>query len=793
MVGGALGDGSSASVAFEDAQLPPDYFTISVPGSAQVEESTTSPEMAEAVVPVDHPWAAMLAPTSRSGRSPRTPNTLSATHTPFRIPQLSAYPPVSHRHPNPISSSSARSHTSVTNPRSENQPGFANTQAKELYHSPTRTTPNGSSRSSPSAPNITMPQQRAGHSGRSSPLAPPPALHCLPKGALAGRGIPLRIDASSSQNSEPSHITSISCADLIAKLQAKSPLLIVDIRPGTAFARRHIRGSVNLCAPSTLLKRKEFTLSRLESQLLDSEADRERLQSWKTFPKDSYIVALDTDAVSATSVGRSTSGGGGPCLLGLLEKFHQENYQGNLCWLNGGFVRLQNLPQAADFLVAFEPCNARTQSLPSFSPEIVRPRGLSLDAFRLNIGNDGNADTPSQASNPFFDNIRQNLELACGITDIVPLEIGELSTEQLDRLPLFLRKLLAMPSKQRANHLAELFFQIEKSEQDRLRSVMQTHSNEFKKNSCCSSALVSARAANPHTPTERATRKEEPFPLSISAAVERGMDNRYRNLWTFEHSRVKLSKPIDPADPGSNYLNASFVNPLRYCGEHKVYIATQAPLPATMLAFWEAIWQQNVSVILMLAREFEAGRLQCDNYWEFATPQLRVGVHQQESLTRSSIGLEGDTVIATKRVLCVSRNENTRYVTQFQYLNWPDHSVPDSADELLALSAIANETQGSSSAPLLVHCSAGIGRSGAHITIDSVLNYLRKAKFIADHPTKDTPSEKAAYNAWHGTDDVIFEVLSVIREQRMSMVQTVRQYVFIYRAIIEALAGKANS
>ncbi|WFD00241.1 protein-tyrosine-phosphatase [Malassezia yamatoensis] len=792
MVGSPLDDGSSASVACEGAQLPPDYFTISVPGSGQVEDPSTSPEIAEAVVPVNHPWAAMLAPPSRSGRSPRTPLARSATQTPFLIPQSSAYPPVSHHHQSTIPSSSARSPMPVTNFQSDTQAASANTRAKEHYESPKKITPNEISKSSQNAPNPTMPRQRAGDSGRSSPLAQPPALHCLPKGALAARGIPMRLDTSSSQNSKLNHITSISCTDLIAKLQAKSPVLIVDIRPGTAFARRHIRGSVNLCAPSTLLKRKEFTLSRLESQLLDSEADRERVQRWKSFPKDSWIVALDTDAVSATSVGRSTSGGGGPCLLGLLEKFHQENYQGNLCWLHGGFARLQNLPQAAEFLVKLEPCNARAQSLPSFSPDIVQPRGLSLDAFRLNIGQDGNADTPSQASNPFFDNIRQNLELACGITDIVPLEVGQLTSEQLNALPLFLRKLLAMPSENRAKHLAELFFQIEKSEQDRLRNVMQTHSNEFTKSSSRSSAQVSARAANPHTPTERAIRKEEPFPLSISAAVERGMENRYRNLWTFEHSRVKLSKPIDPADPGSNYLNASFVNPLRYCGEHKVYIATQAPLPATMLAFWEAVWEQGVIVVLMLAREFEAGRLQCHNYWEYAAAHFRVQVHQHEPLTRSSVGLEGDNVIATKRILSVTRGESTRYVTQFQYLNWPDHSVPDSADELLALSALANEAQGSCSAPLLVHCSAGIGRSGAHITIDSVVTYLKKAKSIANHSTEHTLSEKAAHNAWHGTDDVIFEVLSVIREQRMSMVQTVRQYVFIYRAIIEALASKAN-
>ena len=123
--------------------------------------------------------------------------------------------------------------------------------------------------------------------------------------------------------------------------------------------------------------------------------------------------------------------------------------------------------------------------------------------------------------------------------------------------------------------------------------------------------------------------------------------------------------------------------------------------------------------------------------------------------------------------------------------------MPDSADELLALSARADAARGAHDGPMVVHCSAGIGRTGTQIIIDAVLHYLRRTQArldAADRGTtdRDAADVRAARDAWYGSTDIIFEALSVMREQRMSVVQTVRQYVFIYLAVIHALAGSCT-
>ncbi|KAI3617747.1 hypothetical protein CBS9595_003656 [Malassezia furfur] len=788
----------------EQPNGPPDYFTLSVAPDTPAAAAVASPERAEPVVPPDHPWAAMLAPPALGGRTPNAPamprTPLNLPRTPLTLPRTPGAVPstTGAQAPNDAPRASSAFLGVPGMPAAPAPPAVPAVPAAPVA-SPTLeaprpspgvpsffpTVPHGAEKRPSSAPNLSIPTLRLPGQGGAVPSGA-----ALPQGALAARRPQSRSPSPNIPELASGRIQSLTAADLVERLQAEDPVLVVDIRPATAFARGHISDSVNLCAPSTLLKRKEFTLERLETQMLDPGAERERFAAWRTHAANAWVIVLDTDAVSATSMGRSTSGGGGPCLVGLLCKFAQEEYPGHLCWLHGGFSAFQALVEAKPYIVRDEVQAVRAQSLP-VSPEIVRPRGLSLEAFRLPTCD---AQAPAQAANPFFDNIRQNLELSCGITDVVPLEPGELSDAQKARLPAFLQSLLALPSKKRAEHLAELFFRIEKSEQERLQGVMRRHSHNDTR---IDTAQLSTRAAHPQTPTEREVPQDGGFPLSITAALERGMDNRYRNLWTFEHSRVKLSHPLDPNDPGSNYVNASFVNPLRHRGSHRVSIATQAPLPVTFLAFWEAIWEQNTHVIVMLAREFEAGRLQCHNYWTFASPKLSVEVEREETLTRADLGLAGDAPIALHRVLVVRRDDATRRVHQFQYLGWPDHSVPDSADELLALSARAEAARGAHDGPIVVHCSAGIGRTGTQIIIDTVLYYLQRVQARLDaaeqgKADRDASEVREARDVWYGTTDIIFEALSVMREQRMSVVQTVRQYVFIYLAVIHALAGSCT-
>lgn len=781
--GGGAGDGA------------PDYFALT-----PAQGATTPPERADPVVPADHPWAAMLAPPTLPHGGSLQSGSHGGLRTPLTLPRTPGLPRTPHIEKGSETGASlgapptSGASLGVPGGTSLGVPGGASLGVSG--GAPSLAVPGASGALHTSPPSLLVPPAAGrSHSIPSGPdapgaRAPTPS---LPRGALAGAArVPQKARAlpPSDPAVESGRVQPISAADLAAMLAAGDsgdPVLLVDIRPATAFSKVHIRDSVNLCAPSTLLKRAEFTLDRLESQMLDPGAERDAFSVWRRHGASGCIVALDTDATSPTSMGRSTSGGGGPCLVGLLRKFDQEKYPGRLRWLHGGFSAFKAQEGARAHLVHgdvdLSHCAAPTQ------PEIVRPRGLSLDAFRLTTsGVESAAAPPVQATNPFFDNIRQNLELSCGITDVVPLEM-DLTEPQKARLPRFLQNLLEMPSKERADHLAQQFFEVEKSEQERLRGVMARHTHDsFNGPASGNDKLLSARAANPLSPTERPVCNDH-FPLSITAALERGMDNRYRNLWTFEHSRVKLAQPIDAKDAGSNYLNASFINPLRHLGGHRVYLATQAPLPVTFEAFWEALWEQECHVIVMLSREFEAGRQQCHKYWDYTSHRLRVHVEKEELLRRADLGLDDKSggAIALRRTLVLSHADGTspRRIVQLQYLDWPDHSVPDSADELLALARLADEARLTHKVPgpYVVHCSAGIGRTGALIAIDSVLAYLRSTRSMPG--TGPTPEQ--AHEAWHGQRDLIFEALSVMREQRMSMVQTVRQYVFAYRAVIEAL------
>ena len=118
--------------------------------------------------------------------------------------------------------------------------------------------------------------------------------------------------------------------------------------------RAHLRDSTNVCAPTTLLRRSEFTIERLEEQILDEGPEKETFQQWRSYTdapsRTSWIVALDTDSTKPTSIGRSSAGGGGPSLLGLLRKFDVAGYKGTLCWVRGGFHAIMALAESAEFI-----------------------------------------------------------------------------------------------------------------------------------------------------------------------------------------------------------------------------------------------------------------------------------------------------------------------------------------------------------------------------------------------------------------------------------------------------------
>ncbi|XP_065905888.1 receptor-type tyrosine-protein phosphatase F-like isoform X2 [Dysidea avara] len=238
--------------------------------------------------------------------------------------------------------------------------------------------------------------------------------------------------------------------------------------------------------------------------------------------------------------------------------------------------------------------------------------------------------------------------------------------------------------------------------------------------------------------------------------------NRYNNILPYDHSRVKLSAVKHV--PGSDYINAS------YCDghmKHRGYIATQGPLVSTVADFWRMMWEQRSSVIVMLTRLEEGDRPKCHQYWPERGESATTfgGVIQVKLLDSTYFA---DYAIRIFRLSKLGSPNEVRTVTQFHFISWPDHGVPNVTTTMLMFvrrvqlhcMALPEDT-----GPTVVHCSAGVGRTGCYIVIDSALHRLREGQTTID----------------------IYGHVNLLRSQRPYMVQHEEQYFFTYEAVAEAI------
>ncbi|XP_056179990.1 receptor-type tyrosine-protein phosphatase kappa-like isoform X3 [Falco biarmicus] len=228
--------------------------------------------------------------------------------------------------------------------------------------------------------------------------------------------------------------------------------------------------------------------------------------------------------------------------------------------------------------------------------------------------------------------------------------------------------------------------------------------------------------------------------------------NRYKSIIPYDHCRVVLQ----PSDTGNGYINASYVDSYR---SPRFFIAAQGPLPGTVVDFWQMVWQEKISVIVMLTGLVEQNKTKCEQYWP-EQEQVYGDFTVTLSNTRTTTGL-------ITRIFCLQKAgcAPLRVVEQFHYLLWPDHGVPRNSAQLLCLVEMVNKTGLEKPAgPVLVHCSAGIGRTGTFIALDFLLK-MGKAERKVD----------------------VFHCVQRLREQRVSMVQTKEQYAFLYEVLLEGL------
>uniref|UniRef100_A0A1A8RCK4 protein-tyrosine-phosphatase n=1 Tax=Nothobranchius rachovii TaxID=451742 RepID=A0A1A8RCK4_9TELE len=231
--------------------------------------------------------------------------------------------------------------------------------------------------------------------------------------------------------------------------------------------------------------------------------------------------------------------------------------------------------------------------------------------------------------------------------------------------------------------------------------------------------------------------------------------NRYANVIAYDHTRVILA-PLEGM-LGSDYINSNYIDGYR---KQNAYIATQGPLAETFGDFWMMVWEQRTASVVMMTRLEEKSRIKCDQYW----PSRGTETYGMVQVTLLDT-MELATFCVRTFSLHKSGSSERREVRQFQFTAWPDHGVPEYPTPFLNFLRRVKACNPPDAGPIIVHCSAGVGRTGCFIVIDAMLERIRHERTVD-----------------------IYGHVTLMRSQRNYMVQTEDQYSFIHEALLEAVA-----
>ncbi|XP_074659183.1 tyrosine-protein phosphatase non-receptor type 4-like isoform X2 [Tubulanus polymorphus] len=256
-------------------------------------------------------------------------------------------------------------------------------------------------------------------------------------------------------------------------------------------------------------------------------------------------------------------------------------------------------------------------------------------------------------------------------------------------------------------------------------------------------------------------RKKPDFTMQDARLPENIPKNRYRDISPYDQTRVQLKS----ASSG-DYINANYVNmEIPKSAIVNRYIAAQGPLPNTTADFWQMVWEQQSRLVVMLTTKVERGRVKCHQYWpdlyetaDFGTLQLTC-LKEQVS---SSFAFREFTLISME-------SSEERHIKQMQYIAWPDHGVPDESSDFLDFVQRVRKNRTGMHEPTIVHCSAGIGRTGVLITMETALCLIE-----ANQPVYP------------------LDIVRQMRDQRAMLIQTASQYKFVCEAILRVYHGTSS-
>nr|XP_036856950.1 tyrosine-protein phosphatase non-receptor type 4 isoform X7 [Manis javanica] len=263
-------------------------------------------------------------------------------------------------------------------------------------------------------------------------------------------------------------------------------------------------------------------------------------------------------------------------------------------------------------------------------------------------------------------------------------------------------------------------------------------------------------------------RKKPGMTMSCAKLPQNISKNRYRDISPYDATRVILKGNED-------YINANYINmEIPSSSIINQYIACQGPLPHTCTDFWQMTWEQGSSMVVMLTTQVERGRVKCHQYWPESTGSSSYGCYQVTCHSE-----EGNTAYIFRKMTLFNQEiilgsfiyyngfslqtkNESRQLTQIQYIAWPDHGVPDDSSDFLDFVCHIRNKRAGREEPIVVHCSAGIGRTGVLITMETAMCLIE-----CNQPVYP------------------LDIVRTMRDQRAMMIQTPSQYRFVCEAILK--------